>query len=275
MLLAWTKIVLADELLESDLPDDPYLRDDLLGLLPDADAARTSRRPIEEHPLRREIIVTQVVNDLVNGAGMTFWPRLAGETGRDRGRPDPGQLRRPRDLRLAASCARRSPRSTTRCSTPSVQTRMRHRDAHPGRAGVALAGHQPPAAARRQGDGRVLPRPVQAGDGRAARADERPRARRLPATAREAADRARACPRSWPRGSRCCRRPTRCSASSRSPTASDLDPVEVARRALRARRAARPAGRWSSGSSRCRATTGGRRWRGPRCATTSTPCTRS
>jgi len=33
------------------------------------------------HPLRRQIIVTQVVNDLVNGAGMTFWPRLAGETG--------------------------------------------------------------------------------------------------------------------------------------------------------------------------------------------------
>ena len=26
--------------------------------------------------------MTQVVNDLVNGAGMTFWPRLAGETGR-------------------------------------------------------------------------------------------------------------------------------------------------------------------------------------------------
>ena len=36
---------------------------------------------ISDHPLRREIIVTQVVNDLVNGAGMTFWPRLAGETG--------------------------------------------------------------------------------------------------------------------------------------------------------------------------------------------------
>ena len=36
---------------------------------------------IEAHPLRREIIVTQVVNDLVNGAGMTFWPRLADETG--------------------------------------------------------------------------------------------------------------------------------------------------------------------------------------------------
>ena len=36
---------------------------------------------MEAHPLRREIIVTQVVNDLVNGAGMTFFPRLSGETG--------------------------------------------------------------------------------------------------------------------------------------------------------------------------------------------------
>ncbi|RYC13305.1 NAD-glutamate dehydrogenase [Nocardioides zhouii] len=80
VLLAWTKIVLADELIESDLPDDPYLREDLLAyfpkqMVPDLQAA------IEDHPLRREIIVTQVVNDLVNGAGMTFWPRLAGETG--------------------------------------------------------------------------------------------------------------------------------------------------------------------------------------------------
>jgi glutamate dehydrogenase len=80
VLLAWTKIVLAEELVDSDLPDDPYLREDLLAyfpsrMKPDLEAA------IEDHPLRREIIVTQVVNDLVNGAGMTFWPRLQGETG--------------------------------------------------------------------------------------------------------------------------------------------------------------------------------------------------
>ncbi|RYB95105.1 NAD-glutamate dehydrogenase [Nocardioides oleivorans] len=80
VLMAWTKIVLADELIGSDLPDDPYLREDLLGYFP------SRMRPdligaMEDHPLRREIIVTQVVNDLVNGAGMTFWPRLAGETG--------------------------------------------------------------------------------------------------------------------------------------------------------------------------------------------------
>jgi glutamate dehydrogenase len=80
VLLAWTKIVLAEELIESDLPDDPYLRDDLIAyfpsrMKPDLEAA------MEDHPLRRQIIVTQVVNDLVNGAGMTFWPRLEGETG--------------------------------------------------------------------------------------------------------------------------------------------------------------------------------------------------
>ena len=32
------------------------------------------------HPLRREIIVTQVVNNLVNFAGITFFHRLSQET---------------------------------------------------------------------------------------------------------------------------------------------------------------------------------------------------
>jgi glutamate dehydrogenase len=80
VLLAWTKIVLADELLASDLPDDPYLHIDLMGYFPTKMKEGFESR-IADHPLRREIIVTQVVNDLVNGAGMTFWPRLAGETG--------------------------------------------------------------------------------------------------------------------------------------------------------------------------------------------------
>ncbi len=80
VLLSWTKIVLADELLASDLPDDPYLREDLLGYFPSR--MQADHVPaMEVHPLRREIIVTQVVNDLVNGAGLTFIPRLAGETG--------------------------------------------------------------------------------------------------------------------------------------------------------------------------------------------------
>jgi glutamate dehydrogenase len=80
VLMAWTKIVLADELLAGDLPDDPYLDLDLKAYFPTPMRERFQRQ-IEAHPLRREIIVTQVVNDLVNGAGMTYWPRLANETG--------------------------------------------------------------------------------------------------------------------------------------------------------------------------------------------------
>ncbi len=80
VLLAWTKIVLAYELIDSDLPDDPYLDLDLRGYFP-TQVREGFAESIADHPLRREIIVTQVVNDLINGAGMTFWPRLAGETG--------------------------------------------------------------------------------------------------------------------------------------------------------------------------------------------------
>ncbi|WP_208543114.1 NAD-glutamate dehydrogenase [Nocardioides euryhalodurans] len=80
VLMSWTKIVLADELLASDLPDDPYLDIDLQAYFP-APMQKGFTQQLREHPLRREIIVTQVVNDLVNGAGMTFVPRLSGETG--------------------------------------------------------------------------------------------------------------------------------------------------------------------------------------------------
>ncbi|SFC59530.1 glutamate dehydrogenase [Nocardioides terrae] len=80
VLMAWTKIVLAQELLSGGLPDDPYLDTDLKAYFPTPMRERFHDQ-IEAHPLRREIIVTQVVNDLVNGAGMTFWPRLAAETG--------------------------------------------------------------------------------------------------------------------------------------------------------------------------------------------------
>ncbi|QZY28446.1 NAD-glutamate dehydrogenase [Nocardioides coralli] len=80
VLMSFTKIVLADELLASDLPDDPYLDIDLRAYFPHP-VQEGFPDQVAEHPLRREIIVTQVVNDLVNGAGMTYVPRLAEETG--------------------------------------------------------------------------------------------------------------------------------------------------------------------------------------------------
>src|SRR5690606_1138959 len=80
VLLAWTKIVLADELIATELPDDPWFAAMLFDYFPQR-MRETYRAQIEQPPLRREIVVTQVVNEVVNGAGMTFWPRLAGETG--------------------------------------------------------------------------------------------------------------------------------------------------------------------------------------------------
>lgn len=80
VLLAYTKIVLADELLETDIADDPFLRNELFGYFP-TPMRHTYREQMESHPLRREIVVTQVVNELVNGAGITFFHRLSEETG--------------------------------------------------------------------------------------------------------------------------------------------------------------------------------------------------
>ena len=80
VLLAYTKIVLAEELIETTLPDDPFLVIDLHEYFPQAMRERYTPQ-IEAHPLRREIVVTQVVNALVNGAGITYYHRLSQETG--------------------------------------------------------------------------------------------------------------------------------------------------------------------------------------------------
>ncbi|WP_238993191.1 NAD-glutamate dehydrogenase [Nocardioides caldifontis] len=79
-LLAYTKIVLAEDLLESGLPDDPFLVEDLHDYFPEPLRQRYADQ-VDQHPLRREIVVTQAVNALVNGAGVTFYHRLSEETG--------------------------------------------------------------------------------------------------------------------------------------------------------------------------------------------------
>ncbi|MGH3423775.1 MAG: NAD-glutamate dehydrogenase domain-containing protein, partial [Nocardioidaceae bacterium] len=80
VLLAYTKIVLADELVESDIADDDYFRTLLFSYFP-SDLRQKYRAAMETHPLRREIIVTALVNEMVNAAGITFFHRLSGETG--------------------------------------------------------------------------------------------------------------------------------------------------------------------------------------------------
>jgi glutamate dehydrogenase len=79
VLLAYSKIALYAELLEGDLPDAPALRDVALHYFPSAlhDACLAG---VERHPLRREIVATTVVNDLVNDAGISFVHRMREET---------------------------------------------------------------------------------------------------------------------------------------------------------------------------------------------------
>jgi len=79
VLLAYTKIVLSVELLSTDLPDDPFMRGQLYRYFP-SKMRTVYRAQMEEHPLRREIIVTQIVNDMINSAGITFFHRLSQET---------------------------------------------------------------------------------------------------------------------------------------------------------------------------------------------------
>ncbi|MGH3365715.1 MAG: NAD-glutamate dehydrogenase, partial [Nocardioidaceae bacterium] len=80
LLFAYTKTVLGYELLDGDLPDDPFLRGHLYRYFPSA-MRHGYRRQMNTHPLRREIVVAQVVNEVVNTAGITFFHRISQETG--------------------------------------------------------------------------------------------------------------------------------------------------------------------------------------------------
>ena len=80
VLLAHTKIAAAQDVLASELPDDPYLRRVLTSYFPAAIRERYADR-METHRLRREIVTTAVVNDMVDRSGITFAFRLNEETG--------------------------------------------------------------------------------------------------------------------------------------------------------------------------------------------------
>mgnify|MGYP001390961083 CR=1 FL=1 len=80
VLMAYCKIHLYAELLESDVPEDSYLGRDLEWYFPEPLQERYSRQ-MQEHRLRREIIATLVANQLVDRAGSTFAFRLGEETG--------------------------------------------------------------------------------------------------------------------------------------------------------------------------------------------------
>ena len=80
VLLAYNKMALYDAVLDSDVPEDPYIATSLQRYFPRALRERFPQQLLR-HPLRREIIATHVVNSMVNRVGASFVHRLHEETG--------------------------------------------------------------------------------------------------------------------------------------------------------------------------------------------------
>ncbi len=80
VLLSYSKIWLSHHLVASDVPEDPYLSQELERYFPEAVRTRFARA-ISRHRLRREIIATATTNSLVNRMGPTFVIRAQEETG--------------------------------------------------------------------------------------------------------------------------------------------------------------------------------------------------
>jgi glutamate dehydrogenase len=80
VLLAYAKLTLYTELLDSSVPDDPFLGRELGRYFP---KVMSERYPdaLQKHRLRREIIATQLTNSMINRGGSTLIVRIADQTG--------------------------------------------------------------------------------------------------------------------------------------------------------------------------------------------------
>jgi glutamate dehydrogenase len=78
VLLSYAKITLFDEMVASDLPDDPYFDEMLKGYFPDA--LHEFEVGMQGHRLKREIISTIQANEMINLGGPTFIHRAIDST---------------------------------------------------------------------------------------------------------------------------------------------------------------------------------------------------
>jgi glutamate dehydrogenase len=77
---SYAKMVLYDDLLASDLPQDEYFTDDLIAYFPKP-IQRKYLSAITGHSLRREIVATLMANSVINRVGATFVNDMVEETG--------------------------------------------------------------------------------------------------------------------------------------------------------------------------------------------------
>ncbi|NUO72580.1 MAG: NAD-glutamate dehydrogenase, partial [Frateuria sp.] len=80
VLLSYDKIKLFQQLLESDVPEDPYLSKELVRYFPEPLHEKYAAN-MQRHRLKREIIATAVTNSTINRMGATFMMRMQEDTG--------------------------------------------------------------------------------------------------------------------------------------------------------------------------------------------------
>ncbi|MEO1747911.1 MAG: NAD-glutamate dehydrogenase, partial [Pseudomonadota bacterium] len=80
VLISYSKLVLFDDLVASDLPDDPHLETTLQDYFPSR-MQKSHGDLIKTHQLRREIIATEIANEVVNRGGPSVISRFEDATG--------------------------------------------------------------------------------------------------------------------------------------------------------------------------------------------------
>ncbi|RNI23209.1 NAD-glutamate dehydrogenase [Flexivirga caeni] len=80
VLVAYAKLAMKNDLAHSELTDDPWFAALLASYFPEPVRVRYAAE-LAQHPLRRQIVVNQVVNSMINRGGITFAFRVGEETG--------------------------------------------------------------------------------------------------------------------------------------------------------------------------------------------------
>jgi glutamate dehydrogenase len=80
VVLAYAKMAVFDELVASNLPDDPFFNRALKAYFPQVLTEKFAKE-INAHPLKREIIATFITNTVLNRTGATFINFIATESG--------------------------------------------------------------------------------------------------------------------------------------------------------------------------------------------------
>lgn len=80
VLIAYAKADIKNEVLASEVPEDPWLSQVIKRAFPEAILQRYAE-PLQQHRLKRELITTMLVNELVDHMGITFVHRLRDTAG--------------------------------------------------------------------------------------------------------------------------------------------------------------------------------------------------